>query len=220
VKKIAWMFLLLLLLIGIRSSQLDADSSSAAFRRTPGLDSLAGKYGTSLSPSGGASSGLAQNGVAVQAHYVIRGGYVAAGVGMRDAGFGSVTISGIPAKSKVVRAFLYWDILNDSLEPSLAQANFNGKPIVGDLVGEGGDPCWGSGGNFAYRADVTSLVKGNGTYNLTGFASFYTDNGFPWDDSGPDWPPTDPMAEGATLVVIYSNKTSPISGYRAGSRLG
>ncbi len=157
------------------------------------------------------SNGLPAAGVAPRAHYVIHGGYVAAGVGMRDSGFGSITIGGIPAKSKVVRAFLYWDVLADGLDPSLAVARFKGKLIVGDYIGEGGDPCWGSGGNFAFRADVTKLVAGNGTYNLAGFTSFYTDGGDPWDTMGPDWPPTDPMAEGATLVVFYFNKTSPVT---------
>src|SRR5262249_50027420 len=128
---------------------------------------------------------------------------------MRDAGFGDITISGIPANSKVVHAFLYWDVLADGPNPSLAMATFNGKPILGDYIGAGGDPCWGSGGNFAYRADVTKMVMGNGTFHLAGFASFYKDGGTPFDTLGADWPPTDPMAEGATLIVFYYNKTSP-----------
>jgi len=170
-------------------------------------------YGTTYFRSGsfsGAAVPEAQ-GVTPRAHFVIRGGYVAAGVGIRDTGYGTVAISGIPASSKVIRAFLYWDILADKVDPSLGQANFNGTAITGDVVGQGGDPCWGSGGNFAYRADVTKLVKGNGNYKLTGFSSFYTDNGSPFDESGPDWPPTVPMAEGATLVVIYTNKKAPIT---------
>ena len=156
------------------------------------------------------SNGLPAAGVAPAAHYVIHGGYVAAGVGMRDKGSGSIAIAGIPAGSKVVRAFLYWDVLADGPGPSLASVKFNNKPIVGDYIGAGGNPCWNSGGNFAYRADVTKMVAGNGTYNLTGFTSFYTDGGDPFDQMGPDWPPTDPMAEGATLVIFYFNKNSPI----------
>jgi hypothetical protein len=87
------------------------------------------------------SNGLPAAGVTPRAHYVIHGGYVAAGVGMRDAGFGSITIAGIPAGSKVVRAFLYWDVLADGLDPSLGVAKFNGKLIMGNYIGQGGDPC-------------------------------------------------------------------------------
>jgi hypothetical protein len=78
---------------------------------------------------------------------------------MGNSGHGHITIAGIPAHSKVVRAFLYWDVLNPSPSTSLAWGAFNGNPIQGNLVGIGGDPCWESGGgNFAYRADVTKLV--------------------------------------------------------------
>ena len=39
------------------------------------------------------SNGVPAAGVSPRAHYVIHGGYVAAGVGMRDTGFGSITIA-------------------------------------------------------------------------------------------------------------------------------
>ncbi len=143
-------------------------------------------------------------GISIRAHYVIRGNYAAAGVSMRNLGYGNIDIAGIPANSKVVRAFLYWDILNSGQDPLLSMGNFNGNPIRGALVGQGGDPCWIGGGNFAYRADVTSLVTGNGTYSLTGFASGDTSGAFPWSSD-----PVFPLAEGATLVVIYANQSLP-----------
>src|SRR5262245_28982179 len=159
---------------------------------------------TEPAPPGGQITAAAATGVTPRAHYVIRGGYVAAGVGMRNLGSGNITISGIPSKSKVVRAFLYWDILNSGDSPLLSMGNFNGKAIQGALVGSGGDPCWIGGSNFAYRADVTSLVKGNGVYHLTGFASGDTSGASPFSST-----PVFPLLEGATLVVIYSNNSMP-----------
>src|ERR1700730_1614725 len=150
------------------------------------------------------SNGLPAAGVTPRAHYVIRGGYVAAGVAMRNSGHGHITIAGVPAHSKVVRAFLYWDVLNPSPSASLAWGAFNGNPIQGDLVGMGADPCWEPGGNFAYRADVTKLVTGNGVYALTRFASGLRTGVYPWSASI-----VPPLAEGATLIVIYYNKASP-----------
>jgi hypothetical protein len=42
----------------------------------------------------------------------INGDYVAAGVGMRGTGSGTITISGIPSGSTIVRAVLYWAIVD------------------------------------------------------------------------------------------------------------
>ncbi|MGR8934393.1 MAG: DUF3344 domain-containing protein [Gammaproteobacteria bacterium] len=152
------------------------------------------------------SAQSAAAGVSRRAHYVVKGGYAAGGVGMRNRGYGRIRITGIPADSKILRAFLYWDVLGPGESPSFAQGKFNGTPIQGALVGSGGDPCWGQAANFAYRADVTKLVTGNDTYILTGFASGDRSGKFPWDEPTT---PIPPLAEGATLVVIYSNPKSP-----------
>src|SRR5690242_19592431 len=69
------------------------------------------EWGARSLPSDERGSSI-DGGVARRVHYVIYGGYVAAGVAMRNKGYGTITISGIPRGSKVVRAFLYWDILN------------------------------------------------------------------------------------------------------------
>jgi len=132
-------------------------------------------------------------------------GYVAAGVGLRNQGSGAISISGIPFGSVVQAADLYWAVLN-STDPGNAMT-FNGSSAPGTLVNfggvVGGDPCW-DGGSWAYRADVTSLVSGNGTYTLSGYPTGSTSGLNPWDNPSPT-----PMMEGASLVVFYSFPPTP-----------
>ncbi|MGA3163849.1 MAG: immunoglobulin domain-containing protein [Verrucomicrobiota bacterium] len=137
--------------------------------------------------------------------FSLQGGYVASGVGMRNRGFGHISVAGIPAGSIIHAAYLYWDILGTTNDDTFSQGEINGQQITGQLVATGGDPCWDNATcNFAYRADVTSLVTGNGTYSLTNFASGTTDGSDPWAvGSSP------PMMEGASLVIIYKNLSSP-----------
>ena len=127
--------------------------------------------------------------------FTLPGDYVANGVGLRGGSppfYGpplttaSISISGIPAAATVVRAFLYWGMLDNGLEASLGQLSLNGTPVSGSLIGVGPDTCWGRSNSFTFRADVTPLVTGDGTYTLTGVAT-----------GGAILP------EGASLVVIY-----------------
>jgi hypothetical protein len=145
---------------------------------------------------------------------IFRGDWVAAGTGLRDRGFGTITISGIPSGSTVQAAYLFWDIIHTSLQTRASQATFNGSSITGTLVGQDADPCWLSppGYNFAYRADVTALVKqasttGNGSYPVGGFWSWFTQGQDPWATTSPP-----PMVDGASLIVFYSNPTLPVNG--------
>lgn len=150
----------------------------------------------------------------------VQGGYVAAGTAMRNRGYGTIELTGIPAGSKIVAAYLYWDVLANFASDSLARGRIMpdpggvfgripssglplGFPIQGTPIGTGGDPCWGNMHNFAYRADVKKLVFGNGRYQLSGFASGVTDGRDPWIQGSQA-----PMLEGASLVVIYSNPSS------------
>ena len=136
----------------------------------------------------------------------LHGGYVAAGVGLRNKGEGAITISGIPTNSTVEKAFLYWDVLDDVEKPEFKQGRFDGTWIEGTLIGSGEDPCWDPTMNFAYRADVTNLVTGNGSYYLTNFASGNTTGCDPWNCAQ-----VAPLIEGASLVVIYRNDGSPMT---------
>lgn len=76
--------------------------------------------------------------------YEIHGGYVAAGVGMRNRGFGTITISDIPQSSTVRATYLYWDILANSQDSSFSQGQLNGQDVEGELIGSHLDPCWGN----------------------------------------------------------------------------
>lgn len=129
-------------------------------------------------------------------------GYVAAGVGLRNQGSGHINLSGIPAHSRIVQALLYWTTLNPS-NPGGAM-NLNGKPIKSTLInGDQADPCWNAGTTWTFRSDVTAQVAsagGNGTYKLSGYPTGSTSGLNPWDNAS-----LLPMAEGASLIVIYSS---------------
>ena len=129
------------------------------------------------------------------------GGYVAGGKGLRNQGSGVVTIAGIPPTATVVEADLYWNILNGS-DPGGAM-NFNGNPIVGTMFQKGGDPCWNNG-SWAFRADVTPYVTGNGVYMLSGYPTGSTSGTDPWTTPSPD-----PKMEGATLIVFFGQQSTP-----------
>jgi hypothetical protein len=103
-----------------------------------------------------------------------------------------------------VKALLYWDILDANPAPSMT-VSINGVAVTGKLIGRGQDPCWGAGANGAYQADVPLylLYNGiNGDYKVAGFPSSKGTGASPWEVGGGQ-----PMAEGATLVVIYRNPT-------------
>lgn len=88
-----------------------------------------------------------------------------------------VTISGIPAGAVVVKSLLYWAITVDvSGSPNYS---INGQSGVADLIGTGTEKCWYTSTlyndpNYVatdlvtqnYRADVTSMVTGNGMYSV------------------------------------------------------
>jgi hypothetical protein len=141
----------------------------------------------------------------LQTGMTLNGGYVASGTDLRNKGYGTITISGIPAGSTVVKAMLYWDILAPSPTARFAQGMLNGLPIKGRLFSQGVDPCWDAGSNFAFRADITSIVGGNGSYELTEIASGDTSGAYPFSVTA-----IPPLAEGATLVVIYENAAMPL----------
>jgi hypothetical protein len=88
--------------------------------------------------------------------------------------------------------YLGKSLLPKKLCESLKNLVLNGVPITGTLIGTGPDTCWGRINSFSYRADVTSLVAGNGSYSITGVA-----NGGAI------------LAEGASLVVIYQSPSLP-----------
>jgi hypothetical protein len=87
---------------------------------------------------------------------------------MRGNGTGSIAVSGITGP--VIGAFLYWNGPTNSTDPAAnAAVTFNGTPITGTNIGFASDNNWGFANSQSYRADVTSLVSGDGTYSLSNF---------------------------------------------------
>jgi hypothetical protein len=118
------------------------------------------------------------------------GGVISQGVGLSGRkgppkASGTIAIAGFPANSVVHEARLYWTILGGTG----ATATLNGTTVTGTAIGTSADTCWGASGNTTYRADVTSLVTGNGSYVVAGLPSA---------NMGPD-------TQGASLVVLHRN---------------
>lgn len=135
--------------------------------------------------------------------YAVRGGYTAAGIGMRNRGSGSITITDIPQGAQVVEAYLYWAVLGGSTRAN--RGSFQGHPIKGTPLGTSDGPCWPSSENrwpsASFRADVTRWVKGNGTFQLDGFDSAIKNGRDPFSAPANI---RKPSVDGATLVLIYS----------------
>jgi MYXO-CTERM domain-containing protein len=95
--------------------------------------------------------------------------FTEAGFGaMRGVGTGTITLAGV--SGTVTHAYLYWHGPTNSSDP-LANASvlFAGTSILGTNIGFSADNNWGFTNSQAYRADVTSLVGGNGAYSLANF---------------------------------------------------
>jgi hypothetical protein len=92
-----------------------------------------------------------------------------AGVGgMRGLGTGSISLSGV--SGTVTQAYLYWAGPTNSTSPAAnASVLFGGTSILGTNIGFSQDNFWDFANSQAYRANVTSLVTGNGSYSLANF---------------------------------------------------
>lgn len=96
--------------------------------------------------------------------------FVAAGIGgMRGQGTGSIELAGVTGT--VTQAYLYWHGPSSTDPNGAGNSNvtFAGTSITGTFLGVSSDNCWGFSNSLAYRADVTSLITGNGTYALADF---------------------------------------------------
>jgi hypothetical protein len=165
--------------------------------------SVAGDEQAGGNPTGSPISDISVGPLSESFRLQVKGDYVAAGVGMRNLGSGTITIS-LPADSAIVQARLYWAIVRPPGPPASNTGTFNGTGITGTLVGTSGTPCWpfpSFAGAFidVYRADVTGIAV-NGLNTLTGFPSGLTNNAPPQSA-----PAAFPLLEGASLVVIFHN---------------
>lgn len=110
-----------------------------------------------------------------------------AGVGgLRGLGAGNITLSGV--SGAVSKAYLYWAGPTNSTDPLVnASVTFGGTNVTGTSLGLSQDNYWGFANSQAYRADVTSLVTGDGSYALSNFKK------------------PDAEINGASLIVFYND---------------
>jgi hypothetical protein len=141
----------------------------------------------------------------VNAKYIC-GGQVSAGtpIAGNAAGLGTsgvIPLAGIPAGAKIRKAMLFWSVLTNSAEAANPGMNiaFNGNPITGVKIGfvAGESPCFPQANTMGWKADVTSLVAGNGAYTVGGFPGGNAITGANF-------------TEGATLAVLYDDKSSTL----------
>ncbi len=109
--------------------------------------------------------------------------------GMRGLGTGTMVVSGVTGP--IGRALLYWNGPTNSNDfQANAVVGFGGQYVTGTNIGFSSDNCWGFQNSQAYRADVTSVVTGDGNYALTDFVK-----------SGVD-------VNGVSLVIFYDDGDS------------
>ena len=93
-----------------------------------------------------------------------------AGVGgLRGTGNGDIVLSGV--SGSISQAYLYWHGPTNSSDPNFnGNITLDGNNISGINIGTSADNSWGQLNSQAYRADVTSLIAGDGTYSLAGLS--------------------------------------------------
>jgi hypothetical protein len=92
------------------------------------------------------------------------------GTGGMRGGDGTGTIGVSDVTPSVLHALLFWHGPTNSGDTAAnASVTFAGTPVTGTNIGVDSDNCWGFLNSQAYRADVTGLVTGNGSYSLGGF---------------------------------------------------
>jgi len=108
--------------------------------------------------------------------------------GLRGTGAGSISLSCVTGT--VTTAYLYWHGPTNSGRPTHNEnINFSGTAISGTNIGFSDDNVWpGKRNSQAYRADVTSLLSGDGSYSISGLIA---------DDSN-----------GASLMVFFDDGDS------------
>lgn len=107
--------------------------------------------------------------------------------GMRGQGTGNIVVSGI--SGTVTTAYLIWHGPTGGNDAN-ASVTFNGTPITGVNIGNSDNNCWGFADSRAYRAVVTGIVTGNGTFTLANFRKV--------------GPPVDDI-NGVSLLIFYDD---------------
>ncbi len=138
--------------------------------------------------------------------------HVANGVATRNTGYGTIRLRGVPPGAVAVRATLYWgEILSGVAVPLTQTITFRGVNVTGNLLGTTAPPCWPGSFFVAYSASVIALLNPgiNADYLVSNLPSSLTDGRDPWL-TAPVPAPT-PLSEGASLVIIYSHASVPVT---------
>ncbi len=155
------------------------------------------------------------NPLSFENNYFVTGDFASAGVvpqlrgtGVGGIATGTITIAdsttspsasqGVPDGADIIDAFLYWETLEDPLlSPSGGSGTFDNYPITGQQIGSDLPYTDGSfsGTLRVYRADVNTYFPA-GTNGVRFASGTFT-------VSLPDGGAALPLAEGASLVVIY-----------------
>ena len=139
--------------------------------------------------------------------------FVASGIGLRNAGGGTIALRGAPPESRLVAAWLYWGaIVPPEHIGEVGRILFAGYPVSGEPIGTSPQPCWKETTTFAvFRADVRELMSGkvNGDYPLEilpGSIKPVTDGRNPWSPIDK----TEPLRyNGASLIAVYAHESIP-----------
>jgi gliding motility-associated-like protein len=111
-------------------------------------------------------------------------------------------ISGLPSCGVIEKAYVYASISGNGVAVNISVTNpaAQNQNFAMSIIGQDQDKCWAYQGTYTYRADVTSIINGNGNYIISGL-------------------PVDPSAnlhsndtDGATLLIVYSNPTQAYQG--------
>ena len=110
----------------------------------------------------------------------------------------TLAVSGLPACCVVEKAFLWADASGNGSPVTASITNpssvTNSFPMT--LIGTDIDKCWGYQQSDSYRADVTSIIAGNGNYIFSGF---------------PINSPVD--IDGITMMIIYRDPAATFEGH-------
>jgi hypothetical protein len=115
----------------------------------------------------------------------------------------TISLTGLPSVvcANIVKAYVYLGVSYTEATPppafiTITNPNSTVTTDTLSMRGAGLPVCWAETGTATYRADITSLITGNGNYGIdvSGFAN-------------KNW-----EVDGVTLFVIYSNPSASYSG--------
>lgn len=113
-----------------------------------------------------------------------------------------IVVSGIPAGAIIQAAFLYaggsGPTGSGNFNATLVNPSAVSQVFTMTQIGFHIDKCWGYGGTWTSRANVTAVIIGNGTYTLSGCPVM------------PQSPSKD--TDGATLFIVYVDPALNITG--------